>query len=223
MGCGAVRGDLGGRVASGSSAGGSRGRVAGAVVVAAVAVGVLWVVHVWNAATDDGLIGHGISPRRREELGDVFTAPFLHFGFGHLMSNTVALSVLAFLSALRGVGRFVRVTLIVVVVGGFGVWLIAPAHTNTAGASILVFGYFGDLLARGFVDRRLTDILVAFVITTAYGWSMLWGVVPGTAEVSWEGHLFGFIGGVVAASLVRAPKRPVVPPSSSSDEFNDIL
>ncbi|MEU8133415.1 rhomboid family intramembrane serine protease [Streptodolium elevatio] len=164
---------------------------------------VLWALQVYNVATDDSLLPHGISPRDKAELPDILTAPFLHFGFGHLISNTVPVAVLGFLCATRGVSRFVGLTLVIVVVGGLGVWLTSPANSVTAGASILVFGYFGYLLVRGFLDRKLLDILIAFVVTGVYGWSMLMGVLPTADHVSWQGHLFGFVGGVAAAYVFR--------------------
>ncbi|WTW99257.1 rhomboid family intramembrane serine protease [Streptomycetaceae bacterium NBC_01309] len=174
-----------------------------ALFVTATLLAVLWGLQIYNTGTDNSLLHHGISPRDRGELPDILTAPFLHFGFGHLISNTIPIAVLGFLCATRGLARFLGVSLVIAVVGGLGVWLTSPANSLTAGASILVFGYFGHLLVRGFLDRRLFDVLIAFVITGVYGWSMLLGVLPNAGHVSWQGHLFGFVGGVAAAYAFR--------------------
>ncbi|MDI2127029.1 rhomboid family intramembrane serine protease [Yinghuangia seranimata] len=203
-----------------------------ALVTTAGLLAVLWALQIVQFATDDSLMTYGIRPRRLGELVDIYPAQFLHLGFGHLIANTLALAVLGFLAATRGFLRFAGVSLVVMTVCGLGVWLTAPANTNTVGASGLVFGYFGYLLVRGFVDRRLFDIALAFVITGVYGWSMLWGALPTASGVSWQGHLFGFAGGVLAAFLFRRDRagretaRPTAPtgggPRPMSEELKDL-
>lgn len=173
-------------------------------------VGLLWVLEAVDHATGHALDTFGIMPRRTDELVDVIPAGFMHFGFDHLMANTVPLLVLGFMAALRGIGIFLTVALVTLLVSGFGVWLTAPPASNTAGASGLVFGLLGYLLVRGFVDRRIGDVALGGVVLVLYG-SLLWGVLPTTPGVSWQGHLFGLIGGVAAAFLTsrsRAPGQP---------------
>ncbi|WP_406285741.1 rhomboid family intramembrane serine protease [Embleya sp. NBC_00896] len=174
-----------------------------AVLVTAVLTGAIWVVQLINYTSDDSLLTHGITPRRADELPDILTAPFLHFGTGHIVSNTLPLIVLGFLAALRGVGRFLLVLLVIIVVGGLGVWVTSPSGSNSAGASILVFGLFGYLVVRGFADRRLLDVLIGFVVLGVYGSSFAVGVLPTDNGISWQGHLFGLIGGVLAALVFR--------------------
>jgi len=168
----------------------------------------LWTALLWLLEGVDQISGHaldsfGIEPRRESELADVIPAAFMHFGFGHLMANTVPLLVLGFLAALRGTGRFLAVAFTVIVVSGLGVWLVAPAGSNTAGASGLIFGLFGYLLVRGFVDRRITDVALGGVVAVLYG-SILWGVLPTESGISWQGHLFGLAGGVLAAFMTSS-------------------
>ena len=167
----------------------------------------LWLLEGVDHATGNALDTYGIEPRRTDELADIVPAAFLHFGFEHLAANTVPLLVLGFLAALRGTGRFLAVAFITIVVSGLGVWLVAPSGSNTAGASGLVFGLFGYLLVRGFVDRRITDVAIGGVVALFYG-SILWGALP-TADggVSWQGHLFGLVGGVLAAFVTAGPAR----------------
>lgn len=144
-------------------------------------------------------------PRKQGELIDVIPAAFMHFGFGHLIANTLPLLVLGFLAALRGTGRFLAVAFTIIVVSGMGVWLIAPDGSNTAGASGLIFGLFGYLLVRGFVDRRITDVALGGVVAVFYG-SILWGVLPTASGISWQGHLFGLLGGVLAAFMTSSSR-----------------
>ncbi|WLQ34485.1 rhomboid family intramembrane serine protease [Streptomyces castrisilvae] len=184
---------------------GYRALTAGAVVLGWV--GLLWVLEAIDLATGHGLDDHGISPREPGELLDIVPAAFLHDGWAHVASNSVPLLVLGFIAALGGLRRFAGVVLTVILIGGLGVWLTAPAHTITLGASGVVFGLFGYLLVRGFVDRRPLDVVVGLIVAVVYG-SLLQGVLPTDPGVSWQGHLFGLIGGVVAAFALRRSTTP---------------
>ncbi len=85
-------------------------------------------------------------------------------------------------------------------VGGLGVWFLSSA--NTLGSSILIFGFFGYLVGRGIFERRLLDIGIAVAVVAVYG-TMIFGVIPGDPGISWQGHLFGLIGGVLASWFLR--------------------
>ncbi|MFJ3532376.1 MULTISPECIES: rhomboid family intramembrane serine protease [unclassified Streptomyces] len=187
---------------------GARALVAGAVMLGWV--GLLWVLEAIDLATGHSLDGHGISPREPGELLDIVPAAFLHSGWAHVASNSVPLLVLGFIAALGGLRRFAGVVLTVILVGGLGVWLTAPAHTVTLGASGVVFGLFGYLLVRGFVDRRPLDVIIGVIVAAVYG-SLLQGVLPTDPGVSWQGHLFGLIGGALAAFVLRRGARPLRP------------
>ncbi|MFF2526403.1 rhomboid family intramembrane serine protease [Streptomyces liangshanensis] len=182
-----------------------RVKAAGGVMIAWVAL--LWLLEVVDTATGGALDTYGLSPRSFGELRDVIPMAFLHHGFEHLASNTVPLLVLGFLAALGGIRRFAAVVLTIMVVGGLGVWLTAADHSNTVGASGVVFGLLGYLLVRGFVNRSAVDLVVGLVVLAVYG-SVLWGVLPTDPSISWQGHLFGLIGGVLAAFFYRT-RRPV--------------
>jgi membrane associated rhomboid family serine protease len=192
-----------------------RSGLAGVVRTAVVMVGfvtLLWVIEIADTLSQHRLDQWGISPRDPSELPDIATAPFLHAGFNHLAANTVPLLILGFLAALRGLGRFAAVSALIVVVSGLGVWLISPPHTVTLGASGLIFGYFGYVVLRGFLDRSLLDIALGVAVLILYG-SVLWGVLPLQSGVSWQGHLFGLLGGALAAWVFRRRKgRRVVGP-----------
>lgn len=144
-------------------------------------------------------------------LAGILFAPLLHTTWGHLIANSAPFLILGCLVALEGARRFWAVTAITTVVGGVGPWFLALPGTVTVGASGLVFGYFAYLLARSLTARgaahRILHGVVAVTVFVLYGGSMLAGVLPIQAGVSWQGHLFGAVGGVLAAILVRPRTR----------------
>jgi len=161
-------------------------------------VAIMWLVEVVNALDSQRLDGDGIYPRSVGHLWGIFTAPFLHVGFPHLIDNTIPLVVMGAIIALRGAARLAILTLIVIVIGGLGTWLIGPSHSVTVGASGLVFGYASYLLARGFFDHSRLELLIGAVVAVIWGGALLSSLVPHYG-VSWQGHVSGAIGGVVAA------------------------
>ncbi|MFD7443767.1 rhomboid family intramembrane serine protease [Streptomyces sp. NPDC059909] len=188
-----------------------RAKAAGKLMLGWVAL--LWALEAIDVATGHSLDPYGITPREPGELGDIVSASFLHFGFAHVASNSVPLLIFGFLAALGGIRRFLAVAALIIVADGIGVWLISPPNSNTAGASGLVFGLFGYLLVRGFVDRRLLDVATGLVIGAIWGGSILLGISPANTEVSWQGHLVGLVAGVAAAFVFRRRRAaPVLTP-----------
>lgn len=166
----------------------------------------LWVLEIFDAATGNPLDAYGVRPRSEDGLVGVATAPLLHFGFQHLVSNTVPVLVLGFLTLATGIARGVAATAIIWVVGGLGVWLFAQPGSNHAGASVLIFGWIVFLIVRGFLNRRSSEILIGVAVFLLYSGALL-GVLPGQPGVSWQGHLFGAIGGFLAARLLTTRSR----------------
>jgi membrane associated rhomboid family serine protease len=169
----------------------------------------MWAVEMVNLVTNGALLGWGIRPRTLVGLWGIVFAPFLHANLAHLLANTIPFLVLGALVALRGLREFVVVTAVVMLVGGGGVWLFGRPFSDHIGASGLVFGYLGFLLARGFFERSLTAILLSLVTLFLYG-GAIWGILPGSSRISWEGHLFGFLAGIVAARLLGHRPRAAV-------------
>ncbi|MEA2316849.1 MAG: hypothetical protein QOD44_1038 [Solirubrobacteraceae bacterium] len=183
----------------------SEDRVRGLVFVAAM-VAVMWVVEVLDAAGAH-LDANGIHPRDPDTLPDIAFAPFLHAGWGHLIGNTVPFVVLGGAIALSGLARTAAVTAIVAVVGGIGTWLIGPSNTNHIGASGLVFGFAAYLIARGLFSRNPIHLVAGIGVIAVYGATLAFSLVPHPG-ISWQGHLFGAVGGVVAARVLDR-RRPV--------------
>ena len=174
--------------------------VVGGVLFVAAMAAVMWIVEVVDQIDDGRLERHGIVPRSGDGLEGIAFAPFLHAGWGHLVGNTLPFLVLGAAIALGGVARVAAVTLVVAVVGGLGTWLVAPANTDHIGASGIVFGYAAYLIARGFFSRSLVQIAIGVAVVAIWGTTLLNGLAP-TDGISWQGHLFGAVGGVLAAWL----------------------
>lgn len=160
-------------------------------------IALIWVVELVNSIAEHELNQWGILPRTSRGLIGVPLMPFLHGGVSHVVSNTIPFAVLGGLIAFRGYRTLLLTSLFIIVVGGLGVWLVGRTAFHV-GASGLVFGYFGYLLARGWFDRSFISIVVAIAVLVFYG-GMIFGVLPLQGFVSWEGHLFGMIAGVLAA------------------------
>ncbi len=146
------------------------------------------------------LDGFGIRPRSEQGILGIFFSPFLHVGFGHLVSNSLPFLLLGGLVMSGGSRRFLLLSLWVTVVGGGGVWLLGGAGTVHLGASLVIFGYLGFLVCRGFVERSVGGVLISLGLLAGYG-GMLLGVLPGQPGISWLGHLCGFLAGIAAAFL----------------------
>jgi membrane associated rhomboid family serine protease len=177
------------------------------LAVIGLLVAAMWISEIVDTVLNHRLDQYGIQPHEADGLIGVATAPFLHAGFGHLIGNTVPFVVMGVLIALSGAARVLAVTVIVALVSGIGTWIIAPEHTNHIGASGVVFGFATYLMARGWYNRSMIEIAVGVLIAAVFGVSLLGGLAP-QQGISWQGHLFGAIGGVVAARLLARPREP---------------
>jgi membrane associated rhomboid family serine protease len=173
-------------------------------------VAVLWVSEIVDTVLDNRLDAEGIRPTSLEGLSGILFAPLLHGGFGHLMANTLPLLVLGFLVLLAGLREWLVVTAIVWLVGGLGTWLFGGEGTVHLGASGIVFGWLTYLVLRGLFTRNGVQILVGVFVFLVYG-GLLLGVLPGQPGISWQGHLFGALAGLLAARLVAGADRRTRP------------
>ena len=162
----------------------------------------IWLVQIANWASGYALSqSFGIAAREPSRLPGIATAPFLHWSWAHIEGNSGPLFVFGFLAAYRGVVRFLGVTALIAVTSGLGVWFVAGPLSVTAGASGVVFGYFGYILVRGVFDRHRIDIVVGLVMALCFAYQFT-GLLP-SDEFSWQGHLFGFVGGILGGWLFR--------------------
>jgi membrane associated rhomboid family serine protease len=163
-------------------------------------IAALWAVELVNQ-----VLGHrlnlwlGLEPRDLGGLVGVPAMPFLLGGFGHLLANTIPLLVLGTIGMAVAPRRFIAASIAVVLISGLAVWLLGRPGSIHVGASGLLFGWFGFLVALGFAEGRPRAVLGALTVIAIYG-GMIWGALPRFGStVSWEAHLFGAASGAVAA------------------------
>jgi len=199
-----------------------------AVLVTVAAIAAIWVVQGFNAADGYRLDGDlGLTARSLGSLPHIIAVPFLHVSMEHIESNTVPLAVTTFLVALDGLRRYLYVTAIIIVVGGLGYWMLGPSNVTMVGASGLIFGYLGYLVARGFFARStwqaVWQLLLGVAVAVYYQWTLVL-LYPSaevtTMHISWQGHLTGLLSGIFAAvalglrpaALEPTPLTPTLPP-----------
>lgn len=173
----------------------------------AAMVAVMWVVEAINSVDSNRLDQAGIRPRVLSGLDGVVFAPFLHASFSHLIGNTIPFVILGGTIALTEGMRLVWVTVVVGLIAGLGTWLIAPGGITTVGASGVVFGYATYLIGRGVFSRRLIPLAIGVAVGLVFGLTLLYSLIPRTG-VSWQDHLFGAIGGIVAARGLSGRNTP---------------
>jgi membrane associated rhomboid family serine protease len=179
-----------------------------AILTVAGMLAAMWVFEILDSFLFLGALDQRYGLRAWDFQGPwtMFTAPFMHGNLEHLIGNSLPFLVLGTLVAFSGLGRLLLTTLIVILVSGVGVWLFSSPFSLTVGASGLVFGYFGYTVLRGIVERKTIDIVIMICVILFYG-TMIWGVLPQYPGVSWQAHLFGFIGGLLAAYLLPRRER----------------
>ncbi len=152
----------------------------------------------------------GIIPRQPEGLDGILFSPFLHANWDHLYGNSVPLILVGTFALAGGFRRFLWSTLVIILVSGIGVWLVGDPGSVVVGASGVVFGYLGLLFARGFVERSWWNLGVAGFIGLLY-WYQIYNILPTDQPISWQGHLLGLLGGVVAAIAFRRRRPKALP------------
>ncbi|WP_410624992.1 rhomboid family intramembrane serine protease [Amycolatopsis sp. cmx-8-4] len=184
---------------------------------------VMWVLQIVNALDDNGLSREfGIEARDPASLPEIFSAPFFHFGWDHIEANSGPLFVFGFLAAYRGVKKWLGVSVLIIIASGLGVWFISSSTAVTAGASGLVFGYFGYIIVRGLFDRHPIDIVIGLVMALCFAYQFS-SLLPSDEQVSWQGHMFGFAGGIIGGWLFRDRRPKAVTGPDATDPATVLL
>ncbi|TWS18561.1 rhomboid family intramembrane serine protease [Tsukamurella asaccharolytica] len=198
----------------GRAVGSTAGRSA---IVVAVFVVALWGIEVVDVVAGNALDQWGIHPRDgADAVRGIALAPLLHGGWEHLAANSVPALILGFLGLIAGAGRFLLATAIIWLVSGVGVWVTGGSNTVVIGLSGVLFGWMTYLAVRGLFTRKPLDIIVGVTLMVLYG-GMLWGVLPGQPGVSWQAHLWGAVGGLIAAALLGRRARGKSGPGNSRE------
>ena len=170
-------------------------------------IAIFWLVEIVDFLIfQEGLDNFGIEPRNIIGLRGILLAPFLHGGFRHLVANTIPFITLGWLTMIQETSDFYIVSIVSAIVGGLGVWLLGQPDSVHIGASILIYGYLGFLLLRGWFQKNFPSILLSAIVFFFYG-GLIFGIFPSRVGVSWEGHLFGFLGGAITAWLIAKEKK----------------
>ncbi|MEI7469848.1 MAG: rhomboid family intramembrane serine protease [Chloroflexota bacterium] len=185
--------------------------IAQGIIIGSI-VGVMWLLELIDILfLNQRLNLFGIRPRDTGYMWGIAFAPFLHGGISHLLANTPPFIALGWLVLALSRKEFLWVTIVVTISSGLGAWLFGASNSVHIGASGVIFGYFGFLLARGFFDRQLVSIALSLIVGAIYGY-LLWGVLPNQPNVSWQGHLFGFLGGVLLARGIAQKRSNISKP-----------
>jgi membrane associated rhomboid family serine protease len=180
--------------------------VPGAAVLILGLLALMWALEIFDQSIGGQLDYYGIHARELDGLPGIATAPFLHGGFGHLIGNSMPFLVLGFIAAIAGFARWLAASTISVITSGLFAWLLTPANTVIIGASGLIMGWLTYVIARGIFDRKPGQIAVGVAVLLFYG-GMIWGVLPTEAGVSWQAHLGGAVGGVLAARWLHGRQQ----------------
>jgi membrane associated rhomboid family serine protease len=185
-----------------------RAEIRGQAIVLGGTLALLWLIEIVNQVAFGGrLDALGIRPRTLRGLAGIPLSPFLHEGFGHLAANSIGIALPGWFIVNRRRRDFFLVWACATLVGGVGVWLTAAAGSVTVGASGVAMGLMGFLIFRGWFERRFLSVLAALAMTALWGGDVIANLFPGDPHVSWQAHLFGFAGGVVAALIVGRRAR----------------
>jgi len=172
------------------------------VTVLSSALGAAWLAFAGTVLSGGALLWYGIVPRTVLGLRGILFAPFLHANLNHLVANTIPFVLLGWLVMLRDPRHFGRVTIAAMLGSGLVSWALGAPGSVHIGASGVIFGYLGFLMVAGWYARTFASIALSVGVTLAWG-SLVFGVLPTVPGVSWQGHLGGFIGGVLAARAFR--------------------
>ncbi|MCQ9126353.1 rhomboid family intramembrane serine protease [Corynebacterium amycolatum] len=176
----------------------------GAAISTAIGYLVLiWTVFLVNEFIFGGTLNNfGVRPRETSTLWGILTAPLLHADYGHIVANSLPGALFAGLIAMSSKRLFWQVTLLITVVGGGLTWLVGGVNTVHIGASGLIYGWLAFLVVRGFVNRRVMQIILGVILASMYS-GLIWGVLPTQMAVSWQMHLFGGLAGIWAAVMFK--------------------
>lgn len=164
---------------------------------------VIWAVHLLTVLTGGYLNSFGIHPLDTSSLWGILTSPLLHGNFSHLIGNTIPGFIFCFLIGMSGKRVFWEVTIIAGLIGGLGTWFFGGIGTNHIGASGLIYGWLGYLIFRGIFNRDAKQFLLGIVLAFIYS-GLFWGLLPTQMGVSWQGHLFGALGGIGAGAFITS-------------------
>jgi membrane associated rhomboid family serine protease len=192
-------------------------RARDALLIVLGILAVLWIIQIINNFDGYRLSSDfAIQPRIATDLPHVLTAPFLHWSWSHIEGNSLPLVVLGFLAAYRDIRTFIWVTIIVVLTSGLLTWFIASAGSETAGASGVIFGWFGYVIVRGFFNHNKVDVIVGLAVVVYY--LPIFTLLLPAPHLGYQDHIGGVIGGIGCGWVFRPrPTTTSIEPASDTN------
>lgn len=174
-------------------------------------VALIWLVFGLDFIIPYQFTNLGIIPREISGMWGIVCAPFLHVNLTHIISNTFPLFVLTLMLLIFYEKQAFWVWVGIAIIGGSLVWLFAGLFSGPSvhvGASGVIYGLVAFLVVSGIFQKSTALILISIVVLIVYG-SLIFGVFPSRPHISWQGHLFGALAGVLMAYAFRQrlPKR----------------
>jgi membrane associated rhomboid family serine protease len=158
-----------------------------------------WIVFLLNKIFNNKLLYLGIFPRHLLGLPGIVFSPLLHANFNHLFFNSIPLAVLSNFILMQGVNYYLKVTIAITLISGILIWCFGKPGVHI-GASAVITGYWSLLLMHSYQMGTITAIILGGICLYYFA-GIFFGIFPGKKGVSWEGHLFGLLAGVIVSYM----------------------
>ena len=162
----------------------------------------IWFVKGFEHIYDTNFRQFGIVSWDFKSISGIFTFPLIHADFNHLINNSYPILILGGIISQVYKTISTKVFLYSFLLSGTILWFIGNQNTNVIGASGVVYALASFVLISGFIKKQPRLSILSFFVIFMYG-SFFWGMLPMPNKVSWEGHLSGFIAGIIIAFLYR--------------------
>ena len=161
----------------------------------------MWLVKIIEVNFQISFVRYGVFPQTIDGLKGILFSPFIHKDFTHLINNSYPILILG--GMLFAIYRKIATQLFVWLyfIAGFWLWVIGRPSFHI-GASGLIYALASFLLVSGIIRKNPRLTAVSMLVIFLYG-SMIWGLLPTKEPISWEGHLSGFIAGIIVAIFYR--------------------
>ena len=161
----------------------------------------MWLVKIIEVNLQLSFVRYGVFPQTNYGLKGILFSPFIHKDFTHLINNSYPILILG--GMLFAIYRKIATQLFVWLyfIAGFWLWVIGRPSFHI-GASGLIYALASFLLVSGIIRKNPRLTAVSMLVIFLYG-SMIWGLLPTKEPISWEGHLSGFIAGILVAIFYR--------------------
>lgn len=189
-----------------------------AMVIPGTFIIVFWMIYILEISLGISLSAYGLSPREFKQWYGILTFPFLHGGIEHIVSNTGSFFILGSMIFYFYNDKALSVFVWSYFLSGVFTWIIGRSSIHI-GASAMIYSFAGFLLTVGIISRNVRNLSVTMIVVFLYG-SMVWGIFPQNTNISWEGHLSGFISGILLAFFFKPPKE-ITPEDDKEDDSND--